>query len=205
MTRKAAKGRKLILLAAVCLAASLLLAPSAEASRSQPASLSPSLGPPVALPVEPVAGSSFYFLTDDDRFLFAALSSLQDDELAQVLERRRFRPLADAVNRNLTSGLSTYPTRYISLGSGDLGWRSHQGDYFLEPDPLGPVDSPNLYQAFGFDGLNVVDPWGMCSNPDVEACRENQESIFFRAYKWTAGAIDYAGLFLLDSTRKQRT
>jgi RHS repeat-associated protein len=32
---------------------------------------------------------------------------------------------------------------------------------FLEPDPLGPVDSPNLYQAFGFDGMNVVDPWGM--------------------------------------------
>jgi RHS repeat-associated protein len=31
---------------------------------------------------------------------------------------------------------------------------------FLEPDPLGPVDSPNLYQAFGFDGLNVVDPFG---------------------------------------------
>ena len=31
---------------------------------------------------------------------------------------------------------------------------------FLQPDPLGPVDSPNLYQAFGFDGMNVVDPWG---------------------------------------------
>jgi RHS repeat-associated protein len=32
---------------------------------------------------------------------------------------------------------------------------------FIEPDPLGPVDSPNLYQAFGFDGLNVRDPSGM--------------------------------------------
>jgi RHS repeat-associated protein len=35
---------------------------------------------------------------------------------------------------------------------------------FLEPDPLGPVDSPNLYQAFGFDGMNVVDPWGMMTD-----------------------------------------
>ncbi len=32
---------------------------------------------------------------------------------------------------------------------------------FLELDPLGPVDSPNLYQAFGFDGLNVTDPYGL--------------------------------------------
>jgi hypothetical protein len=28
------------------------------------------------------------------------------------------------------------------------------------------VDSPNLYQAFGFDGMNVVDPWGMEYNED---------------------------------------
>jgi RHS repeat-associated protein len=39
---------------------------------------------------------------------------------------------------------------------------------FLEPDPLGPVDSPNLYQAFGFDGLNVTDPWGTYEIPEEE-------------------------------------
>ncbi len=39
---------------------------------------------------------------------------------------------------------------------------------FLEPDPLGPVDSPNLYQAFGWDGLNVTDPWGECQWGDWE-------------------------------------
>jgi RHS repeat-associated protein len=32
---------------------------------------------------------------------------------------------------------------------------------FLEPDPLGPVDSPNLYAAFGFDALSVTDPCGL--------------------------------------------
>jgi RHS repeat-associated protein len=35
---------------------------------------------------------------------------------------------------------------------------------FLEPDPLGPVDSPNLYAAFGFDALSVTDPWGLASD-----------------------------------------
>jgi RHS repeat-associated protein len=35
---------------------------------------------------------------------------------------------------------------------------------FLEPDPLGPVDSPNLYQGFGFDGLNLVDPMGLATD-----------------------------------------
>jgi hypothetical protein len=28
------------------------------------------------------------------------------------------------------------------------------------------VDSPNLYQAFGFDGMNVTDPWGKCFTPE---------------------------------------
>ncbi len=51
---------------------------------------------------------------------------------------------------------------------GSLGLYDHRARFyepgtqlFLEPDPLGPVDSPNLYQAFGFDGLNVVDPYGL--------------------------------------------
>jgi len=41
---------------------------------------------------------------------------------------------------------------------------------FIEPDPLGPVDSPNLYQAFGFDGLNVRDPWGLAEVPEPRPC-----------------------------------
>jgi hypothetical protein len=162
MTATAAKRRKILSLAVVCLAASLLLAPSAEATRGLPASLGPRLELPVVIPPASTAEPSFSLLTDEERFLFAALSSLQEDQLAQVLERRRFRPLGGVVSPELTSGLSANQARYISLGSGDLGWKSHQGDYFLEPDPLGPVDSPNLYQAFGFDGMNVTDPYGEC-------------------------------------------
>ena len=160
-SRAAAKERKLFSLAAVCLAASLLLVPLAEASRDLPISLSPALEPPIAIPEPTTAETSFELLTAGDRFLFAALSSLDEDEVAHLLERRRFRPVSATVSRDLASGVSTRLAQSISLGSGDLGWKSHQGDYFLEPDPLGPVDSPNLYQAFGFDGLNVVDPWGM--------------------------------------------
>ena len=158
----AAKGRRVFSFAAACLAASLLLVPSAEASRDLPISLGPALELPVAIPEPTTDGASFELLAPADRILFAALSSLQESELAQVLDRRRFRPLSATVSRDLASGVSTRLAPSISLGSGDLGWKLHQGDYFLEPDPLGPVDSPNLYQAFGFDGLNVTDPFGEC-------------------------------------------
>ena len=196
ITPAAAKGRKLFSFAAVCLAASLLLVSSAEASRDLPASLSPALERPVSIPPAPSADASFELLTDGDRILFTALSSLQESELAQVLDRRRFRPLSATVSQKLASGVSTRPAPSISLGSSDLRWKLHQGDYFLEPDPLGPVDSPNLYQAFGFDGLNVTDPWGMCSGPGDEGCGENQGSIFFRAYQWVSSAIGYTNQFV---------
>jgi RHS repeat-associated protein len=49
-----------------------------------------------------------------------------------------------------TLGLYDHRARFYEPGT----------QLFLEPDPLGPVDSPNLYQAFGFDAGNVVDPYG---------------------------------------------
>jgi len=62
---------------------------------------------------------------------------------------------------------------------GSLGLYDHRARFyepgtqlFLEPDPLGPVDSPNLYQAFGFDGMNVVDPFGECLGINDDTCRE---------------------------------
>ena len=42
-------------------------------------------------------------------------------------------------------------------------WYEPKTYRFIEPDPIGPVDSPNQYQAFGFDGLNVTDPSGLNS------------------------------------------
>jgi len=40
-------------------------------------------------------------------------------------------------------------------------WYEPATQGFLQIDPLGPVDSPNLYQAFGFDAFNVTDPFGL--------------------------------------------
>jgi RHS repeat-associated protein len=40
-------------------------------------------------------------------------------------------------------------------------WYDPQLADFLERDPLGPVDSPNLYQAFGRNPINITDPQGL--------------------------------------------
>jgi RHS repeat-associated protein len=48
-------------------------------------------------------------------------------------------------------GLYYYRARWYDPMLGD----------FLERDPLGPVDSPNLYQAFGRNPINITDPQGL--------------------------------------------
>jgi RHS repeat-associated protein len=48
-------------------------------------------------------------------------------------------------------GLYYYRARWYDPMLGD----------FLERDPLGPVDSPNLYQAFGRNPINITDPRGL--------------------------------------------
>jgi RHS repeat-associated protein len=40
-------------------------------------------------------------------------------------------------------------------------WYDPQLGDFLERDPLGPVDSPNLYQALGRNPINITDPQGL--------------------------------------------
>jgi len=48
-------------------------------------------------------------------------------------------------------GLYSYRARWYDPELGD----------FLERDPLGPVDSPNLYQALGRNPINITDPQGL--------------------------------------------
>jgi RHS repeat-associated protein len=48
-------------------------------------------------------------------------------------------------------GLYYYRARWYDPMLGD----------FLERDPLGPVDSPNLYQALGRNPINITDPQGL--------------------------------------------
>ena len=168
------KPRKLSVV--LVLLALLLTAPAAQATRTSPhlgaltaAELPPPLpsrsvlaaGPPPALPL----------LSPKDRAISAALASLDEPERARLLGLRRFRLTAAAAPLSRLEppvrGQKTASGRFFAPGAPNL-WEtrlfspaSRQGDLFLEPDPLGPVDSPNLYQAFGFDGLNVRDPWGL--------------------------------------------
>jgi hypothetical protein len=118
----------------------------------------------------PPATPSLALLLPSDRSLAAALTALDEPERASLLARRRFRLAGPAfpLSRLQPSvrGRETASWRNFRPGEPNLKQLhlfhldSRQGDLFIEPDPLGPVDSPNLYQAFGFDGLNVRDPWG---------------------------------------------
>jgi RHS repeat-associated protein len=66
---------------------------------------------------------------------------------------------------------------------------------FLEPDPLGPVDSPNLYAAFGFDALSVTDPFGQCQWKDLECWNwVAKDFAFSTAGDLAVGLVDAATL-----------
>ncbi|MCU0293406.1 MAG: HNH endonuclease, partial [Thermoanaerobaculaceae bacterium] len=69
---------------------------------------------------------------------------------------------------------------------------------FLEPDPLGPVDSPNLYQAFGLDPQNNTDPLGLCGWWSDTPCREE----LAQAAEKVKGAV--AGWFERNKQQAER-
>jgi RHS repeat-associated protein len=78
---------------------------------------------------------------------------------------------------------------------------------FLEPDPLGPVDSPNLYQAFGFDGMNVVDPWGTYEISDEEWTRFNSaypNATYEQKKAWIDWKFEYKKYVDSQPNRAQR-
>jgi RHS repeat-associated protein len=49
---------------------------------------------------------------------------------------------------------------WIKLYDHRARWQHPETFRFLQPDPLGAIDSANPYQAFGFDGYNLTDPSG---------------------------------------------
>jgi len=58
-------------------------------------------------------------------------------------------------------------------------WYSTTAGQWLSQDPLGPVDSHNLYAFNGFDSVNFVDPWGLNDGPQgpaVQGAPPNQPS-----------------------------
>ncbi len=57
-------------------------------------------------------------------------------------------------------------------------WYDPRNAAWLSEDPLGPVDSPNLYQAFGLDPQNNTDPLGLATdwNDTPEARRARAQA-----------------------------
>jgi len=181
--RAAAKGRRLLLLAAVCLASTLLLTPAAEASRSLPAALAPAL----ELPATP------------DQVLSAELE--EPPERLRLFDDLRLppRPLELVEARKTASGSSTYTLRLNIRQTGDLsresGGLSFQGLWtdpvtgisyarnrwydartasWLSEDPKGAVDSPNLYAFVGWGPHVGRDPMGLASEDSHFAVQEKE-------------------------------
>jgi len=177
------------MLSAVLVLLALFLAPpAAQATRTAPhlAALRAAELPPPALTTadleaRPASSSrtpGLPLLSARERTLSAALSTLDEPDRARLLALRRLRLSAAAAPLSRPEppvwGQKTASRRNFWPAAPNL-WETRllnpdlrQGGLFLEPDPLGPVDSPNLYQAFGFDGLNVRDPFGECKWNDWE-------------------------------------
>jgi len=69
---------------------------------------------------------------------------------------------------------------------------------FLQRDPLGYVDGPNLYEAFGGNGLVNVDPFGedgewLVSKPFAWVASKSTGTWVETPVYWTAGLVDALG------------
>jgi len=110
--RAAAKGRKLLFLAAVCLLPALLLSPTAEASRGLPAASAIDLEPPAPRwnAEEPTAPSFDLFHLEDE-VLLEILTGIEPKDHRALLAHRRLEllPLSSwtSANQKTASGVST--------------------------------------------------------------------------------------------------
>ena len=138
MKTRAAKGRNLFSLAALCLA---LVAVPAQAARLLPSSPSLDAAPRVAELVDlespsisPTHGLPLFTL--EDHWLVTVLSVVDAPEPGELLPRDRYRlfaesqslppPVRAALIAKLASGPQTWPSEPISLGRSDLGEKSHR-------------------------------------------------------------------------------
>ena len=138
MKTRAAKGRSLFSLAALCLA---LVAVPAQAARLLPSSPSLDAAPRVTElvdldhPSSPQAAGLPLF-TLQDHWLVTVLSVIDAPEPGELLPRERYRlfaesqslppPVRAALIAKLASGPQTWPSEPISLERSDLGEKSHR-------------------------------------------------------------------------------
>ena len=140
----------------VCCVAVFLLASPADASRDLPDMLAPTIACPVAdvadldrnLPVRPTL--PFFSAAD-----IVALSYGYDgpDQLLSLTTKR------GSVGHHLFQGLWTDPVTGISYARNR--WYDARTASWLSEDPMGAVDSPNLYAFVGWGPHMATDPMGL--------------------------------------------
>ena len=174
-TRAAAKGRTRLLLAAVCVLASLLVVPAAEASRSLPAALAPVLeqgAPPARVLAErPAEPQSRFRLFGDLSLPERPLELVQIQKTASGVSTCEMRlniwqtgGLSQNCSGPSFQGLWTDPVTGTAYARNR--WYDARTASWLSEDPLEDVDSPNLYAFVGWGphagrdpmGQNIVDP-----------------------------------------------
>jgi len=168
--RAAAKGRRLSLLAAVCVLASLLVVPAAQASRSLPAALAPVLEAPVApaqaLEEKPAEPQTRYRLFGDLTLPERPLELVQIQKTASGVSTSEMRlniwqtgGLRQKCGSPSFQGLWTDPVTGIAYARNR--WYDARTASWLSEDPLGAVDSPNLYAFVGWGPQAGRDPMGL--------------------------------------------
>ena len=183
--RAAAKGRTHLLLAAVCVLASLLVATGAEASRSLPAALAPALEAPVAparvLKEKPAEPQPSFRLFDDLSLPERPLELVQIQKTATGVSTCGLRlniwqtgDLSQNCSGPSFQGLWTDPVTGISYARNR--WYDARTASWLSEDPKGAIDSPNLYAFVGWGPHAGRDPMGLSclglGNPDL-SCSES--------------------------------
>ncbi len=189
-SRAAAKGRKLLFLAAVCLLPALLLSPIAEASRGLPPN-SVTLEPPIShLAAEAPPAPQLALFHPEDELLVELLTGVEPEYHQALLEHRRLELLTASAIQKTASGVSTSDLE-LNVQKGkplkpDLRWtvpfyakaRFYDPEVgrFLSEDPAEPdlTTPPSLHRylyAYG-NPTRYWDPYGL-SNDEV-------------VYKWDA-------------------
>ena len=167
MKKAAAKGRRFSLLAAVCLLSPLLLVPTAEASRTLTTWIEPVLSPP-AIPDLVLEASDAE--PQPRHRLFGDLSLLERPLDVVPIQKTASGVFALGIQSNIRQtggleqnrsgptfqGLWTDPVTGIAYARNR--WYDARTASWLSEDPLGAVDSPNLYSFVAWAPQSARDP-----------------------------------------------
>jgi len=168
--RAAAKERRLFLLAAVCCASALFLSPAADASRGIPAAIAPALEaqttPDQVLEAEFSDPPERLRIFGDLRLPPHPLELVEASKIASGVKHyglglniRQTGDLSRESGGLSFQGLWTDPVTGISYARNR--WYDARTASWLSEDPLGAVDSPNLYAFVGWRPHAATDPLGL--------------------------------------------